>query len=64
MLQIVVSYYHETLKETPQAQQYLIKRGLGSPEMVKQFRLGYSNRTLTFRVPESGSSSRCWGALI
>ena len=64
VLQIVVSYYHETLKETPQAQQYLIKRGLGSPEMVKQFRLGYSNRTLTFRVPESGSSSRCWGALI
>jgi DNA primase catalytic core len=52
VLGIVVSYYHETLKNSPQAQQYLIQRGLQSSEMVQQFRLGYSNRTLTYRVPD------------
>jgi DNA primase len=52
VLGIVVSYYHETLKNSPQAQQYLVQRGLQSSEMVKQFRLGYSNRTLTYRVPD------------
>jgi DNA primase len=52
VLGIVVSYYHETLKNSPQAQQYLVQRGLQSSEMVQQFRLGYSNRTLTYRVPD------------
>ncbi|MGC2358003.1 MAG: CHC2 zinc finger domain-containing protein [Candidatus Acidiferrum sp.] len=52
VLGIVVSYYHETLKETPQAQQYLVQRGLQSAEMVKQFRVGYSNRTLNYRLPD------------
>ncbi len=28
LLEIVVSYYHETLKKAPEAQQYLVKRGL------------------------------------
>ena len=28
VLQVVVNYYHETLKNSPQAQQYLVKRGL------------------------------------
>jgi DNA primase catalytic core len=52
VLGIVVSYYHETLKNSPQAQQYLVQRGLQSSEMVQQFRLGYSNRTLTYHVPD------------
>jgi hypothetical protein len=39
-------YYHETLKQTPEAQQYLEKRGLQSAEMIEHFRLGFSNRTL------------------
>jgi DNA primase catalytic core len=53
LLEIVVSYYHQTLKETPEAQQYLIKRGLKSAEMVEHFRLGYSNRTLGYHIPLS-----------
>jgi DNA primase len=57
VLGIVVSYYHETLKNSPQAQQYLIKRGLQSSEMVEQFRLGYSNRTLTYHVPDKNRSA-------
>jgi DNA primase catalytic core len=52
LLQVVVNYYHETLKQTPEAQQYLIKRGLQSAEMVERFRLGFANRTLNYRLPD------------
>ena len=51
LLETVVSYYHKMLKEKPEAQQYLIKRGLQSAEMVEHFRLGYSNRTLGYHMP-------------
>jgi DNA primase len=53
LLEIVVEHYHETLKQTPEAQQYLIKRGLQSAEMVKHFRLGFANRTLGYHLPAS-----------
>src|SRR5208282_5778207 len=36
-----------------EAQQYLIKRGLQSAEMVEQFRLGFANRTLGYYLPKS-----------
>ena len=48
LLESVVQHYHETLKQTPEAQQYLVKRGLQSAEMVEQFRLGFANRTLGY----------------
>lgn len=53
LLETVVAHYHETLKQTPEAQQYLIKRGLQSAEMVKHFRLGFANRTLGYHLPAS-----------
>jgi DNA primase catalytic core len=53
LLEIVVSYYHKTLKESPEAQQYLLKRGLKSAEMVEQFRLGFANRTLGYHMPKA-----------
>jgi DNA primase len=53
LLETVVSYYHQTLKESPEAQQYLVKRGLQSAEMVERFRLGYANRTLGYHLPAS-----------
>jgi DNA primase catalytic core len=56
-LQIVVNYYHETLKQTPEAQQYLVNRGLTSSEMIEQFRLGFANRTLTYRVPDKNRAA-------
>jgi len=37
LLQIVSSYYHDTLKQTTEAQQYLIKCGLQSAEIVDRF---------------------------
>jgi DNA primase catalytic core len=51
LLETVVSYYHKALKDSPPAQQYLIKRGLKSAAMVDHFRLGYSNRTLGYHLP-------------
>lgn len=51
LLRQVADYYHETLKQSPEALEYLQKRGLNSPEMIERFRLGYANRTLAYRLP-------------
>ncbi|MCP4503639.1 MAG: toprim domain-containing protein, partial [Deltaproteobacteria bacterium] len=53
LLRDVVNYYHETLKETPEALQYLVKRGLQHPQLVKHFRLGFADRTLAYRLPSN-----------
>ena len=52
VLRQVVDYYHETLKQSPEALKYLQGRGLEHPDMVAHFRLGFSNRTLCYRLPE------------
>ena len=57
----VVDYYHETLKQSPEALGYLEKRGIGSSEAIEQFKLGYSNRTLGYHIP---LKNRREGALI
>src|SRR5580658_8708504 len=57
LLEAVVKHYHETLKNAPEAQQYLVKRGLESSEMVEQFRLGFANRTLGYHLPASNRSA-------
>jgi DNA primase len=49
----VVDYYHRTLKQSPEALKYLQSRGLEHPGMIDRFRLGFSNRTLCYRLPES-----------
>jgi DNA primase len=48
----VVAYYHETLKQSPEALKYLQRRGLEHPEAIGQFRIGFSNRTLGYRLPD------------
>ena len=48
----VVSYYHETLKKSPEALKYLESRGLKSSEMIEHFQMGFANRTLGYRLPE------------
>jgi DNA primase catalytic core len=50
-LEQVVNYYQETLKQSPEALEYLQKRGLTHPEMMTHFRLGFANRTLGLRLP-------------
>ncbi len=48
----VVDYYHETLKQSPEALAYLTARGLVHSELIARFRLGYADRTLGLRLPE------------
>ncbi len=54
LMQQVVNYYHATLKESPEALRYLERRGLQSGELVERFQLGFSNRTLAYRLPPKG----------
>ncbi|HEY7393186.1 MAG TPA: CHC2 zinc finger domain-containing protein [Bryobacteraceae bacterium] len=42
LLAQVVAFYHETLKQAPEALAYLQKRGLESEEMISRFQLGYA----------------------
>ena len=48
----VARYYHETLKNSPDALKYLQGRGLTSSEMIEHFQLGFANRTLGYGLPE------------
>jgi DNA primase len=56
-----VAYYHETLKQSPEARAYLERRGLTHPELIDRFKLGFSNRTLSYRLP---LGTRATGARI
>ncbi|HVA55083.1 MAG TPA: toprim domain-containing protein [Gammaproteobacteria bacterium] len=47
----VTDYYHLTLTQSPDALNYLAKRGLTDPAVIDQFTLGYANRTLGYRIP-------------
>ncbi|MGM0512199.1 MAG: CHC2 zinc finger domain-containing protein [Pseudomonadota bacterium] len=51
LLNRVVEFYHHTLLNAPEAVAYLEKRRLNHPELVAQFRLGFANRTLAYRLP-------------
>jgi len=51
VLKQVVAYYHQTLKQSPEALAYLTHRGLTDPEMIDRFQLGFANRTLNYRLP-------------
>lgn len=48
----VIDYYHETLKQSPEALEYLKQRGLDNAELIDTFRLGYANRSLAYRLPQ------------
>jgi DNA primase catalytic core len=50
-LQHVIHYYHDTLKQSPEALEYLDSRGLNNSDLINTFKLGYSNRTLGYRLP-------------
>jgi DNA primase len=52
LLNQVIGYYHETLKQSPEALAYLQARGLASTEAVEHFKLGYADRTLGLRLPQ------------
>lgn len=51
LLSQVIDYYHDSLKQSPEALAYLAARGLDG-SLIERFRLGYANRTLGLRLPE------------
>jgi len=51
-LRQVIDYYHETLKASPEALEYLESRGLKNSELIDTFKLGFANRTLAYRLPQ------------
>jgi DNA primase len=50
-LRQVTSYYHDTLKASPAAREYLRKRGIDNEEAIEHFQLGYADRSLGLRLP-------------
>jgi DNA primase catalytic core len=48
----VVGFYHETLKNSPEALRYLESRGLTDTEMIDRFQLGFANRKLGLTLPD------------
>ena len=52
IMQDILRYYQDTLKNSPEALKYLQRRGLNHPEMLDQFRLGFANRTLGYHLPD------------
>jgi DNA primase catalytic core len=61
LLAQVIEYYHETLLGSPEALDYLKRRGIGSEDAIKTFKLGFANRTLGYRLP---ATTRVEGAEI
>ena len=47
----VIEYYHNILKQSPEAMAYLGKRGLVHPSLISHFKIGFANRTLAYRLP-------------
>lgn len=58
VLRQVLLYYHETLKQSPEALAYLEQRGLKHPEVIDTFVLGFANRTLGYRLPGGAARER------
>jgi DNA primase len=52
LLTETIGYYHERLKRSPEALEYLVRRGLNDPRMLDEHRLGFADRTLGLRLPE------------
>jgi DNA primase len=52
LLNRVSDFYHETLKEHTEGMDYLQQRSLKHPEMIDHFKLGLSQRTLCYRLPD------------
>src|ERR1700739_175569 len=61
LLERVVGFYHQALKESQDALGYLQRRGLVHPELIDTFRLGFADRTLGYRLP---AKNRAAGAEV
>jgi DNA primase len=52
LLAETIGYYHERLKQSPEALSYLAKRGINDTALIERFKIGFSDRTLGLRLPE------------
>ena len=52
LLAETIAYYHERLKQSPEALAYLAKRGIHDAALIERFQLGFADRTLGLRLPE------------
>jgi DNA primase len=57
LLNQVIDYYCNTLKQNREGQSYLEKRGLVHGEIIERFKLGLANRTLGLRLPNKQRKS-------
>ncbi|WP_339057758.1 CHC2 zinc finger domain-containing protein [Candidatus Regiella endosymbiont of Tuberolachnus salignus] len=55
LLNQIVDHYHQHLLSSPEVLAWLEKRGLTHPEMIRYFKLGYSNQTLPQLLPSPSS---------
>lgn len=53
LLEQVAAYYHEQLKQSVSALTYLESRGLRNDALIKKYHLGFADRTLGLRMPDS-----------
>ncbi len=51
LLNLVVDDYHASLKDSKRAMAYLKQRGIDDANAIERFKLGYSNRSLSKRLP-------------
>ena len=61
LLQQVVSFYHETLKQSPSTLSVLQQMGVDKSDAIEHFNLGFSDRTLGYQLPEKNRKD---GAII
>ena len=52
LLAETIGYYHERLKQSPEALAYLAKRGINDETLIERFKLGFADRSLGLRLPE------------
>lgn len=52
MLQQVMDFYHQTLLKSDEVMQFLETKKIASNELIDHFKLGYANRSLSYRLPD------------
>jgi len=58
LLADVLDYYRTTFQRESVPQEYMKSRGLDDAEMLEHFKIGFSNRTLGFRLPAASRQYR------
>ena len=63
ILERLAEIYHKNLLETPEALEYLNKRGIGTPEIINTFKPGYSKGNIPETLSKTGEELEILEAL-